>query len=78
MSRSCCKESPRNFNDCDWLAAAPRDMRRDKTARRRPLWPARLMPTKRPGKVALALLILNELWGVVVAALVVEAWLAHR
>lgn len=75
MSRACCKEFPRNFNGCDWFAATPCDTRRDKSADRHPLWLARLTGAKRVGRIALALLILNELRGIVVVALVVKAWL---
>jgi hypothetical protein len=38
----------------------------------------RFLPRKRAGKVALVLLILNEIRGIVVVALVVGAWLHHR
>jgi hypothetical protein len=35
------------------------------------------MTRKRVGKIALLLLILNEVRGIVVVGLVVEAWLGH-
>jgi len=79
MSHPCCKQFPRIFNGCQSLAAAPCDMRRDKrpTLRTFIRLPRRLV-TGRAGKVALALIVLNEVRGLIVVALIVRAWLAHR
>jgi hypothetical protein len=70
MSRSCCEKFPSIFNGRQSLAAAPCDMGCDMERARR--W-----RIGRAGKVALALLILNEIRGIVVVVGILEAWL-HR
>ena len=79
MSHACCKQFPSIFNGCQSLAAAPCDMRRDKRpALARWISTVRRLASTRAGRIALALLILNEVRGMIVVAVVVKAWLEHR
>jgi len=54
-------------------------MRRDKRpALARWISTVRRLASTRAGRIALALLILNEVRGMIVVAVVVKAWLEHR
>ena len=54
-------------------------MRRDKRpALARWISTLRRLASTHAGRIALALLILNEVRGLIVVAVVVRAWLAHR